>query len=148
MATQQLQSSPTFEDIEVGFEIPSLVKHPDVLQLWMFSAITWDTHRTHWDIPYSVEEEKLPGILTHGHLQGSFLCQMLSDWIGPEGRLKSINYQNRANCIAGDELTCKGRVKGKSEEGGPGLITCEVWVEKADGGVTTTGEAIVQLPRK
>ena len=148
MATQSIRPSVTFEEVEVGLDLPPLAKHPDMLQLFMFSAITWDTHRTRWDIPYSVDVEKLPGILTHGHLQGSFLCQMLSDWIGPEGRLKSINYQNRANTIAGDELTCKGRVTGKSEEKGGGLVTCEVWVEKQDGQVTTTGEATVELPRK
>ena len=148
MATQSIRPLVTFDEVEVGLDLPSLAKHPDMLQLFMFSAITWDTHRTHWDIPYSVDVEKLPGILTHGHLQGSFLCQMLSDWIGPEGRLKSINYQNRANTIAGDKLTCKGRVTSKSEKDGADLVTCEVWVEKQDGQVTTTGEATVELPRK
>ena len=88
-------TSPRYVDVQVDTEIPSLVKTPNEVQLFLFSAITWDTHRTHWDIPYSVNEESLPGILVHGHLQGTFLTQLVTDWVTPEGRLLEIDYQNR-----------------------------------------------------
>lgn len=144
----QLRPSPYFEDVQVGTDLPPLQKKPDEVQLFLFSAVTWDTHRTHWDIPYSVNVEKLPGILVHGHLQGAFLSQLLTDWMGPLGRLKRISYQNRGMAIQTDILTCKGRVKEKREENGAGLVTCEVWIEKQTGDITTTGEATVELPRR
>ena len=73
-------ASPRFDELEAGQELPPLVKTPSEVQLFMFSAITWDTHRTHFDTPYSVDEESLPGILVHGHLQGAFLSH------GPSSR--------------------------------------------------------------
>ncbi len=148
MPAQTLRPSPYYEDVTVGMELPSLTKHANELQLFLFSAVTWDTHRTHWDIPYSVNTEKLPGILVHGHLQGSFLGQLLTDWIGPLGRLKRISYQNRGMAIQTDTLAIKGKVTGKKDENGAGLVTCEVWVEKQTGDITTNGEATVELPRR
>ena len=142
------RTSPHFEDVPVGAELPSLVKRPNEVQLFFFSAATWDAHRTHWDIPYSVEKEKLPGILIHGHLQGSWLGQLMTDWIGPQGWLRRVSYQNRGNAIPGDTLTIKGKVKEKREEGGKGIVVCDVWVENQRGEQTTVGEAIAELPRK
>jgi 3-methylfumaryl-CoA hydratase len=84
----------------------------------------------------------------HGHLQGAFLGQLLTDWIGPLGRLKRISYQNRGMAIQTDTLAIKGKVTGKKDENGAGLVTCEVWVEKQTGDITTNGEATVQLPRR
>ena len=122
------------------------MKRPNEVQLFLFSAVTWDTHRTHWDIPYSVNEESLPGILVHGHLQGTFLTQLVTDWVSPHGRLAEIEYQNRGMAIPGDELTCRGKVTGKRQEDGKGLIDLDVWIEKQTGDVTTTGKATAEVP--
>ena len=44
-------TSPRYEEVEAGQELPPLVKTPNEVQVFMFSAITWDTHRTHFDTP-------------------------------------------------------------------------------------------------
>ena len=85
--TTSYSTTPKFQDINVGDELPTLVKQPNETQLFMYSAVTWDTHRTHWDIPYSVNEEHLPGILVHGRLQGTWLTQMMTDWAMPYGKV-------------------------------------------------------------
>jgi hydroxyacyl-ACP dehydratase HTD2-like protein with hotdog domain len=148
MPATKLRPSTYYEDVSAGMELPPLTKQANEVQLFFFSAATWDSHRTHWDIPYSVNVEKLPGILVHGHLQGAFLSQAVTDWAGPLATLRKISYQNRGMAIQTDVLTVKGRVKEKREENGKGLVTCEVWLEKQTGDVTTTGEATVELPRR
>ena len=145
MTTKQ-KAIPTFDEIQVGDELPTLQKTPGELQLFMFSAITWDTHRTHWDIPYSVDVEALPGILVHGHLQGSWLTQIMSDWIVPKGKVAYVKYQNRGMAIQNEKLFVKGRVKGKAAEDGKGVVSLDLWVEKEGGEVTTAGEGKVELP--
>ena len=139
-------TSPRFEEVEAGQELAPMVKTPTEVQVFMFSAITWDTHRTHFDTPYSVDEESLPGILVHGHLQGAFLTQYVTRWAGTEGRLRSIDYQNRGMVIPGERLTVRAKVTGKSEEAGVGLVTLDMWLEKDGGEMPTTAAAVVEIP--
>ena len=139
-------TTPRFREIQVGDRLAPLEKQPSETQLFMFSAITWDTHRTHWDIPYSVENEKLPGILVHGQLQGSWLTQLMTDWVMPHGRVAYLRYENRGMAIQNDELFVQGRVKAKREGSVTGEVTLELWVEKENGEITTTGEGRVELP--
>ena len=139
-------ASPRFEEVEAGQELPPMVKTPNEVQVFMFSAITWDTHRTHFDTPYSVDEESLPGILVHGHLQGAFLTQYATRWAGTEGRLRSIDYQNRGMVIPGERLTVRAKVTGKSEEADVGVITLDMWLEKDGGEMPTTAAAVVEIP--
>ncbi len=137
-----------FEDVQVGDVIVPVVKKPDEVQLFCFSAVTWDTHRTHFDQPFSVNVDKLPGILVHGHLQGAFLGQLTTAWAGPKGRLLFLGYQNRGMSVPGDTLTCTGKATAKKEDADKGVVTCQVWVENQKGQMTTTGEAIIELPRR
>ncbi len=48
-----------FEDIQVGNEIPSLVKKPTSVDLFMFSAICWQPHRIHYDKEFAVVHDGL-----------------------------------------------------------------------------------------
>ncbi len=137
-----------FEDTEVGTELPPMVKRPDEVQIFAFSATTWDTHRIHFDAPYSVDEEKLPGILVHGHLLGAFLSQLFTDWAGPRSRLRRFAFQNRGMVVPGDTLTCAGKVTEKREEDGKGVVVCQVWVENQRGEHPTTGDATIELPMR
>ena len=146
MTTTDYQTTPRYQDVSVGDELPVLEKQAGEVQLFMFSASTWDTHRTHWDIPYSVEEENLPGALVHGHLQGAWLSQLLSSWAMPEGRLISLNYQNRGMAIQDEKLFVKAKVTEKKEEAGKGIVTFDTWVEKESGEISTTGKGAVELP--
>ena len=139
-------ASPRFDEVEAGQELPPLVKTPSEVQVFMFSAITWDTHRTHFDTPYSVDEESLPGILVHGHLQGAFLSQYATKWAGAAGRLRSLDYQNRGMVIPGERLTVRAKVTGKSEEPRLGVVTLDMWLEKDGGELPTTAVAVVEIP--
>ena len=116
-----------FEDVEVGTEIPPLVKHPTTVQLFTFSAVLQLTHRIHYDKDFAAKEDH-PDILVHGPLHGAFLVQLMTDWIGKQGLLKKISYQNRARAFPGDTLTCKAKVTKKyvkdGERVGTGLRWC------------------------
>ena len=137
--------APFFEDIEVGCEIPALSKTPSNLQLFMFSAITWNCHRIHFDADFAREHDKLPNVLTHRPLLGSFLCQMLTDWMGDNGRIERLEWSNRGPAVPGDRLTCRGRVVGKHRQADKAMIDCEVWVENDSGETIVPGKAAVVL---
>ena len=43
--------------------------------LFRFSAITFNAHRIHFDLPYAQEVEHYPGLVVHGPLQATWLMQ-------------------------------------------------------------------------
>ncbi len=135
------------QDIEVGSEIPVLVKHPTACQLLMWAGASGDLNPIHWDRDYALKRG-LPGIVVHGQLAGCFLGQMVTDWIGRQGSLKKLTLSYRGLNLPGDTLTCKGVViKKYLEEGCCGAVA-KIWVENQRGEKTITGTATVALPLK
>lgn len=59
------------ENVEVGYELPNLIKQPTHVQLFRYSAITWNSHRIHYDQKYAAEEG-YPDVLVQSHLHGAF----------------------------------------------------------------------------
>jgi hydroxyacyl-ACP dehydratase HTD2-like protein with hotdog domain len=143
MAREQIY----FEDVEVGGEIPAMVKNPSATQLFMYSAISWNVHRIHYDKEYA-ESENHPDVLVHGPLQGAFLGQFMTDWIGPLGALKKIGWSNRGRALPNEPYVMKGTVTRKQLEGNEKRVDCEIWAENGDGERLTLGSAIVTLPAR
>ena len=136
-----------FEDVEVGLELPPLRKTPSNTLLFLYSAITWNPQRIHFDKDFTLSEG-YKDIVVHGPLRGAFLSQLLTRWIGDEGVLKKMSYANRDIAYVNEPLACKGTVTRKSIENGQGLVECDIWVENAQGAKLTLGNATVVLPRK
>ncbi len=137
----------TYDAVEPGMAIPPLEKRPSYTQLFLYSAITRNAHRIHYDQVFARSEEH-PDVLVHGPLSGAFVAQMLTDWIGDGGRLKKLTFSNRGRAVPGDTLTCKGTVIGKREQDEQHLVDCEVWMENQRGEMVVRGSATVALPRR
>ncbi|MEE8518254.1 MAG: MaoC/PaaZ C-terminal domain-containing protein [Dehalococcoidia bacterium] len=130
-------------DVEVDQELPPLVKRPTTRQLAMYAGASGDFYEIHYDKEFA-QSEGLPGVILHGALKNAFLAQLMTDWIGPAGELRSLSVRYRDMDVPGDTLTCKGRVLEKDDAAG--TARCEIWLENGDGTKTTTGEALVSLP--
>lgn len=137
--------APFFEDIGVGYEIPSVTKMPSNIQLFMFSAITWNRHRIHYDADFARDHDKLSNILVQRPLLGCFLAQMLSGWLKENGKIKRLEWTARGPAFPGDKLTCQGMVVRKYRDGEEPIIECEVWIEKEGGETIVPGKAVVIL---
>ena len=133
----------SWEEIEEGHGIPALVKKPTYMQLFMFSAITWNRHLIHYNSEFA-HHDGLKDVAVHRALMGSFLAQMLTDWLSEAGRVAKIEWSVRGGAAPGDTLTCRGRVLSKKIESGEKLVECEVWIEK-DGETIVPGKATVKF---
>jgi len=131
-----------FEDVKPGTELTPLVKRPTTIQLFRFSAVTWNAHRIHFDKPYAAIEG-YPDVLVQAHLHGSFLYQAVADCAGPRARALRFRWQNRGIAIPGDVLTCTGTVA-KAEDG---VVECELEERNQKGELCASGWARVELPR-
>jgi len=134
-----------YEDIEVGSEIPALVKYPTTMQLVKYAGASGDYYQIHYDKDFAVANG-LPGVIVHGWLALSFLGQMITDWFGKDGTLLKLNGSYRGMNKVHEDIICNGRVTKKYEEDGKKLARVEIWAENPEGDKTVTGTAVVSLP--
>ena len=136
-----------FEDVQVGAEIPSVVKEPDSLQLVQWAAGSGDFYQIHYDAAFA-KRSGLDGTIVHGALKHAFLGELLYEWVAPGGRVKRVACSYRGMDPPDQRLTHKGKVTRKYQEGDRNIVELEIWVENADGQNTTPGSAIVTLPSR
>jgi acyl dehydratase len=136
-----------YEDVNVGDEIPTLVKNCTTQQLVMWATGSGDMYPIHYDKDFAASSG-LPGIIVHGALKNAFLGQMLHDWIGEKGEIKKFNCQYRAMDVPGQDIICRGVVTNKARDGGLNLVELDIWTEKASGEKTSPGKATVTLPSR
>lgn len=134
-----------FEDVHEGDELPPMVKNASRAQLFLYSAATWNPHRIHYDKDYAATEGH-PDVLVHGPLQGAWLSQFVTDWMGPRGRLLNLSWQNRARAFPESDLTFRGRVTATYREGERNIVELELHEENHRGEVLMPGKARVALP--
>ena len=135
---------PKFDDVNVGDELPTLTKSPDRAQLVLYCAGSGDFNPLHWD--QSFEQAKQIGDnIVHGRMKWSTLGQVVSDWVGSDGWVRSVSCQYRGMDMQGTEWQARGVVTGKRVEDGRMLVDIDVWTENAQGQKTTPGKAVVVL---
>lgn len=86
---------------------------PDPRLLFRYSALTFNTHRIHYDAPYAEQVERYRGLVVHGPLTASLLLQLAASVLG-DNRLRSFSFRGLSPAIAGEPLHLVMR---KSEAG-------------------------------
>lgn len=86
---------------------------PDARLLFRYSALTFNTHRIHYDAPYAQAVERYRGLVVHGPLTASLLLQLAASVVG-DNRLRSFAFRGLSPAIAGEALHLVMR---ESEEG-------------------------------
>ncbi len=76
---------------------------PDPRLLFRYSALTFNTHRIHYDAPYAQEVERYRGLVVHGPLTASLLLQLAARELG-ENRLRTFAFRGLSPAIAGEPL--------------------------------------------
>jgi acyl dehydratase len=136
-----------FEDTEIGQALPALHKGPlTTAHLMRWSAAIENWHKIHYDQGFTLEHEKLPGLLVNGTLKQQFIVQALTQWAGTEGWVWKVSFQFRAMDVVNDELTIWGAVSGKRKAARFGLVDIELGVRNQQGRESTPGSAVVALP--
>lgn len=76
---------------------------PDARLLFRYSALTFNTHRIHYDAPYAEQVERYRGLVVHGPLTASLLLQLAARELG-ENRLRTFSFRGLSPAIAGEPL--------------------------------------------
>jgi acyl dehydratase len=136
-----------YEDVAVGVEIPRLEKGPlTSTHLMRWSAAMENWHKIHYDKPFAMEHDKLPGLLVNGSLKQQFVMQLLKDWVGPGGWVWKASFQFRAMNMVGETLQVWARVTDKRDGPGYGIVELDLGIVNEEGKESTPGKATVALP--
>lgn len=145
MATETAPA-PRLGELRAGEPLPGREFTPTLAELFLYSAIIWNAHRIHYDLPYTRDEEGYPGLLITGPLQGDWLCQAITDWAGEDGVLERFTFSHRGAAYLGDTLTTGGHIE--AVDAATGRVTLALFVRNGAGEVVTPGEATVRFPTR
>jgi len=133
-----------FEDVNVGDEMPPLVKEPiRQIQLTKYAGASGDFNPIHQDVEFA-KNAGMGDVFAHGMLSMGFVAQAVSDWSGA-GTVRKIGVRFLGIVRLKDVVTCKGRVLGKSSKDGVNLCDLEIWAENQRGEKVVSGKATVAL---
>ena len=85
------------------------------------------------------------GIFYNTGFTHAALARTLTDWAGPYGWLRHLDFQMRRMNMNGDTMRTAGRVVRTYEEDGQHLVEIELWIENDREGVTTPANAVLLL---
>ncbi len=86
---------------------------PSPVLLFRYSALTFNSHRIHYDPVYAMAEERYPGLVVHGPLMATLLLDLCARAHGPDA-LSRFSFQAKSPAFAGQPLHFVGR----QDEGG------------------------------
>jgi len=75
----------------------------DPVQLFRFSALTFNAHRIHYDLPYTVEVEGYPGLVVHGPYLATLLMDLFLRY-HPGAWIDSFTFRAQRPIFAGDSF--------------------------------------------
>lgn len=102
---------------------------PTSVELFRFSAVTFNAHRIHYDLPYVTAVEGYPTLVVHGPLTALRLCAFAARVLGP---LKQFQFRGEAPLFVGQP------VRLIADRSGP---ECRLVAERCDGAAAMTATA-------
>ena len=96
-------------NFQVGDTLPPLKHTATPLQLFRYSAVTWNPHRIHFDEAYA-REEGHAGIALHSHLRAALALRCVTEGLGDEWRVAKVTYRLRKPVYAPADLAYTARV--------------------------------------
>ncbi len=103
---------------------------PDPVLLFRFSALTFNSHRIHYDRRWAMETEGYPGLVVHGPLTTTLLVDFARDH-NPGRRIVAYATQARAPLFDTAPFELRGR---------PTARGCEAWAVTPEGTVAMSAE--------
>jgi 3-methylfumaryl-CoA hydratase len=107
---------------------------PDPVLLFRYSALTFNSHRIHYDLDYVTQVEGYPGLIVHGPLIATLLLEGLRQ-AHPHAEVQSFSFRAVAPIFHIDPFKVCGKITGKN--------TVALWAEKADGALCMDATASI-----
>ena len=81
--------------------------------LFRYSALSFNSHRIHYDRPYAENEEGYPGLVVQGPLTATLLLNLAASELGAN-RLSRFSFRGQAPAFANEPLYLVGKADGQN----------------------------------
>jgi 3-methylfumaryl-CoA hydratase len=82
--------------------------------LFRFSALTFNSHRIHYDLRYTTEVGGYPGLVVHGPLQAVLLAETFRAW-HPQARVTRIAFRAQAPHYCSGQVVVRGEARSERQ---------------------------------
>lgn len=80
---------------------------PNEVMLFRYSALTFNSHRIHYDHPYVTQVEGYPGLVTHGPLTATLLLDAFMK-NHPDATIATYDFRAKSPLFAGEQIHLVG----------------------------------------
>jgi 3-methylfumaryl-CoA hydratase len=108
---------------------------PDAVQLFRYSALTFNGHRIHYDRDYVTTVEGYPGLVVHGPLTATLLVDLVRRK-APGARVDAFSFRAASPLFDGREMSVNA-----DPPGADGKV--KLWAANAEGGLAVSAEATI-----
>ena len=81
---------------------------PNEVMLFRYSALTFNSHRIHYDHPYVTQTEGYPGLVTHGPLTATLLLDAFMK-NHPDATIATYDFRAKSPLFANEQIHLVGR---------------------------------------
>jgi hydroxyacyl-ACP dehydratase HTD2-like protein with hotdog domain len=131
-------------DAALPLALPELQVVPDHMQIFQFSAITWNRHHVHYSKDAALAEG-LPDVVVQRALLGDFLARAVGDWAGEEADLRELSWKVRSSATPNVRLRCQGEVVAVEARDGATFADCDLRIVRDDDQLVASGAARLEL---
>ena len=103
---------------------------PDPVMLFRYSALTFNSHRIHYDLNFCRNEEGYPDLVVHGPLIATLLLDLFCQQ-QPNQPLVTFTYRSHSPLFNPQPFSVNGRANG------------QVWAANHEGGLAMLGQMVV-----
>lgn len=129
------------EELAVGQEIEPVVKRMSLAR--MSRPLMAGSNPIHYDVEFA-KKAGLPAPIATGVMSSAFLSEMLTKAFGVEWiRGGSMDVKFIRPIYAGDTVTARGRITGKTETSTGVRVALDIWCDTQRGEPVTVGTASV-----
>lgn len=104
---------------------------PDPVLLFRFSALTFNSHRIHYDRSYCTDVEGYPGLVVHGNLTATLLLDLLTEHAGGRA-IRNFGFRAVSALYDTQPFSIAGRIDGDA---------AQVWALDPAGALAMTATA-------
>jgi 3-methylfumaryl-CoA hydratase len=111
---------------------------PDEIMLFRFSALTFNSHRIHYDRPYSASVERLPNLVVQGKLIALHLLETVRRF-APEADVAQFEYRSTRPLYAGGRCKLAATLASSRAD-------VRLWAQNADEKVVQAASIKLAMP--
>ena len=129
------------------YQFEEYLRRPGLAEVEENTGVMDHPHRGHWEESFA-RKIGVPGVYDIAVQRTAWMTTLMTNWVGDEGWVRSVNSQFRLFNVEGDTSWVTGNVTGKRVEGNLHIIDIEISCTNQRGEVSTTGSGSTILPAR